>query len=60
MEKLIEVINLKTYFYTEGGTAKAVDGVSFDIYKGEVLSKDKTKLKKAIDAGKKVIFERIK
>ena len=36
-EKLIEIKNLKTYFYTEGGTAKAVDNVSFDIYKGEVL-----------------------
>ena len=36
-QKLIEVKNLKTYFYTESGTAKAVDGVSFDIYKGEVL-----------------------
>ena len=29
--KLIEVIDLKTYFYTEAGTAKAVDGISFDI-----------------------------
>ena len=36
-EKLIEVKDLKTYFYTEAGTAKAVDGISFDIYKGEVL-----------------------
>ena len=36
-EKLIEIKDLKTYFYTEAGTAKAVDGVSFDIYKGEVL-----------------------
>ncbi|MBI45213.1 MAG: peptide ABC transporter ATP-binding protein [Candidatus Marinimicrobia bacterium] len=36
-EKLIEIKNLKTYFYTEEGVAKAVDGVSFDIYKGEVL-----------------------
>ena len=36
-EKLIQVKDLKTYFYTEAGTAKAVDGVSFDIYKGEVL-----------------------
>tara|TARA_Y100000996_G_scaffold35053_1_gene24601 strand:+ start:740 stop:1726 length:987 start_codon:yes stop_codon:yes gene_type:complete len=36
-EKLIEIKNLKTYFYTEAGTAKAVDDVSFDIYKGEVL-----------------------
>ena len=36
-EKLIQIKDLKTYFYTEAGTAKAVDGVSFDIYKGEVL-----------------------
>ena len=35
--KLIEVKDLKTYFYTEAGTAKAVDGISFDIFKGEVL-----------------------
>ena len=36
-QKLIEVKDLHTHFYTEAGTAKAVDGVSFDIYKGEVL-----------------------
>ena len=36
-EKLIEIKNLKTYFSTEGGIVKAVDDVSFDIYKGEVL-----------------------
>tara|TARA_B100000676_G_scaffold153657_1_gene151617 strand:+ start:4545 stop:5531 length:987 start_codon:yes stop_codon:yes gene_type:complete len=36
-KKLIEVKNLKTYFYTEAGTVKAVNNVSFDIYKGEVL-----------------------
>ena len=36
-KKLIQVKNLKTYFHTEAGTAKAVDNVSFDIYKGEVL-----------------------
>ena len=36
-EKIIEIKNLKTYFYTESGTAKAVDGVSFDIYKGCLL-----------------------
>jgi oligopeptide/dipeptide ABC transporter ATP-binding protein len=35
--KLIEINDLKTYFYTEAGTAKAVDGVSFDIFQGEVL-----------------------
>jgi len=37
MKKLIEIDNLKTYFYTEAGTAKAVDGVNFDIFEGEVL-----------------------
>ena len=36
-EKLIQIKDLKTYFYTEAGVAKAVDGVSFDIHKGEVL-----------------------
>ena len=36
-KKLIEVKNLKTYFHTEAGTVKAVNNVSFDIYKGEVL-----------------------
>ena len=35
--KLIEVKNLKTFFHTEAGIAKAVNDVSFDIYKGEVL-----------------------
>ena len=35
--KLFEIKNLKTYFKTEAGTVKAVDDVSFDIYKGEVL-----------------------
>ena len=34
---LLQVRDLKTYFHTEGGTAKAVDGVSFDIMEGEVL-----------------------
>ena len=37
MEKLIEIKNLKTFFYTEAGVAKAVNNISFDIYKGEVL-----------------------
>ena len=36
-EKLIQIKNLKTYFYTEAGIAKAVDDVSFDIHKGEIL-----------------------
>ncbi|HEY2979730.1 MAG TPA: ABC transporter ATP-binding protein [Anaerolineales bacterium] len=34
---LLEVINLKTYFYTEDGVLRAVDGVSFEVYPGEVL-----------------------
>ena len=37
MEKLIEVKNLKTFFYTEAGVAKEVNNISFDIFKGEVL-----------------------
>ncbi len=36
-EKLVEVKELKTYFNIEGTWAKAVDGVTFDIYKGETL-----------------------
>ncbi len=36
-DKLIQIKNLKTYFYTEEGIVKAVDGVSFDIYENEVL-----------------------
>ncbi|MCK4237708.1 MAG: ABC transporter ATP-binding protein, partial [Candidatus Lokiarchaeota archaeon] len=34
---LLQVKNLKTYFYTEEGIVKAVDGVSFNIFKNEVL-----------------------
>ena len=35
--KLVQIKNLKTHFYTEAGTVKAVDDISFDIYNGEVL-----------------------
>lgn len=35
--KLFEIKNLKTFFHTEAGTVKAVNDVSFDIYKNEVL-----------------------
>ncbi len=34
---LLEVKNLKTYFYTEDGVVKAVDGVDFSVGQGEVL-----------------------
>ncbi|MBR9989176.1 MAG: ABC transporter ATP-binding protein, partial [Gemmatimonadetes bacterium] len=34
---LLEVTDLRTYFHTDAGTAKAVDGVSFHVRKGEVL-----------------------
>ncbi len=34
---LLEVRNLKTYFYTEDGIVRAVDGVNFEVYPGEVL-----------------------
>ena len=34
---LLEVRNLKTYFNTDDGVAKAVDDVSFTIYRGETV-----------------------
>jgi len=34
---LLEVRNLKTYFYTDDGVVKAVDGVDFFVRPGEVL-----------------------
>lgn len=37
MSKLLEVKNLKTYFYTDDGIAKAVDDVSYDLDSGETL-----------------------
>ena len=37
-ETLIQVKNLKTYFLTDRGVAKAVDDVSFDIREGETLA----------------------
>ncbi|MCK6539652.1 MAG: ABC transporter ATP-binding protein [Anaerolineales bacterium] len=34
---LLEVKGLKTYFYTDDGIVRAVDGVDFEVYPGEVL-----------------------
>ncbi len=36
-ENLLEVKGLKTHFFTEEGTVKAVDGVNFSIQKGKTL-----------------------
>lgn len=36
-ENLVEFQNLKTWFFTEEGTVKAVDGISFTIKKGQTL-----------------------
>lgn len=36
-EKLLEVKNLKTFFYTDEGEIRSVNDVSFDIHKGEVV-----------------------
>ena len=37
-ETVLQVRNLKTYFYTEEGTVPAVDGLDFDLHKGETLA----------------------
>jgi len=34
---ILQVQDLKTYFHTDEGIVKAVDGVSFDLHKGETL-----------------------
>src|SRR5215212_3808679 len=34
---ILSVKNLKTYFQTEDGIVKAVDGISFDLKKGETI-----------------------
>ena len=37
VEPVLKVEDLKTYFYTEDGVVKAVDGVDFEVFPGEVL-----------------------
>ncbi|WP_027629883.1 ABC transporter ATP-binding protein [Ruminiclostridium cellobioparum] len=36
-DKLLQVKNLHTYFYTDAGVVKAVNGVSFDVKKGQTI-----------------------
>ena len=36
-ETVLEVRDLRTWFHTRHGVAKAVDGVDFTVNKGEVL-----------------------
>ncbi|MBN2240352.1 MAG: ABC transporter ATP-binding protein [Dehalococcoidales bacterium] len=36
-EKVIEIENLRTYFYTDEGEVRAVDGVSYHVNRGESL-----------------------
>jgi oligopeptide/dipeptide ABC transporter ATP-binding protein len=38
MDSLLEVRDLKTYFYTSQGIVKAVDGVSYDVRVGETVA----------------------
>lgn len=37
MDKILEVKNLKLYYHTSKGAVRALDDVSFDLYKGETL-----------------------
>ena len=36
-QPLLSVRNVKTYYFQDEGTVKAVDGVSFDVYRGKTL-----------------------
>ncbi len=37
-DKILEVHGLKTYFFTEDGVVQAVDGVDFDVNRGEIVA----------------------
>jgi len=36
-EKLLEISNLRTYFFTEAGVVKALDGMSLEVYRGQAV-----------------------
>jgi oligopeptide/dipeptide ABC transporter ATP-binding protein len=36
-EKILEISNLRTYFFTEAGVVKALDGMSLEVYKGQAV-----------------------
>lgn len=36
-EKLLEITDLRTYFFTEAGVVRAVDGISVDVKSGETI-----------------------
>ena len=38
MATLLEIENLRTYFYTSAGTVKAVDGISYTVEAGETVA----------------------
>src|SRR5687768_7922530 len=38
MPPLLQVKDLRTYFYTDEGVVKAVDGVTYDVQEGETLA----------------------
>ena len=37
VEKVLEIEDLKTHFFTRDGVVRAVDGVSYHVLKGETL-----------------------
>ena len=37
MASLLQIRDLKTYFYTEDGVVRAVDGISYDVQTGEIV-----------------------